>query len=240
MKRSIAFSKNLNSLDDALPAIGNFRKSTEGQSFFNTVEADDSDADLIAQIQQPKKFHCHKSFVSYYSLDHVPTSSSSQSPHKRVSIDSPSKFPELPPCDFLTTGCARFDNILTLKENENKKRCIVTASPSEDNLYEMGLSTLFAPPRLPQLTINLMKANLIDVGSEVTEPGCSPSSIAVIDEENEDDYSRKQIGIEILSLCAIRPVHPPTSCPNPTKSTTPTRNGRLITCPRRASLVNWE
>lgn len=245
MKRSIAISKNLNSLDDTLPAIGPNRKITAQQCHFNMIEEDDSDADFIAQIQQPKKFHCHKSFVNYYSVDNrvagsgtASSSSSSQSPFRKVSLGSVTPLPDLPPCDFLTTGCARFDSILSLKENEKKKRCIVTAHPSEENLYEKCLSTQFAAPRLPHLSINLTKVNYIDEEVVVAEPGCSPNSVATINDETSDDFDRKQIELGLLSICAVRPAHPPATCSKPTTSATPLRNGRTIICARRSSLVD--
>ena len=236
MKRSIAFSKNLNSLDDSLPALGVNRKHNNGFTNFNTIEADESDSEFIAQIQEPKRFQCHKSFVNYYSVDHLPTrndsaGSSSQSPHRKITKESRTTFPELPFCDFLSTGCARFDSILSLKENECKKRCIVTAHPSDENLFERG-SSLFAPPsKISQLTINLKEVNLISQGLVATEPGCSPNSIAVISEENGGDYTMKQMGIEVHC-----PLIAPPLCTN-SATTTSLRNDRSTACPRIPSLV---
>lgn len=245
MKRSIAFSKNLNSLDDSLPAIGPHRKLNADQCHFHMIEADDSDADFIAQIQQPKKFHCHKSFVDYYSIDNgmagngsAQSSSSSQSPFRKVSLGTVTPLPDLPPCDFLTTGCARFDSILSLKENENKKRCIVTTHLSEEILFERCLSMQFTAPRLPHLSINLTKVNYIDEEVVVAEPGCSPNSVAAINDETSDEFGIKQIGLGLLTIRAVRPAHPPTVCLKPPTSTTPLRNGRTIIQARRSSLVD--
>ena len=238
MKRSIAFSKNLNSLDDSLPAVGGVnRKHHNGFTNFNRIEADESDSDFIAQIQEPKRFQCHKSFVNYYSVDHLPTrkesagSSSSQSPYRKISKESRTTLPELPLCDFLSTGCARFDSILSLKENESKKRCIVTAHPSDENLFVRGSSLFIPPSKVSQLTINLKEVNLISQGLVATEPGCSPNSIAVINEESGVDYTRKQMGIEVLC-----PLIAPPLCTNLT-TTTSLRNDRSTTCPRIPSLV---
>lgn len=241
MKRSIAFSKNLNSLDDSLPAIGPHRKLNSDQCHFNMIESDDSDANFIAQIQQPKKFHCHKSFVDYYSVDDgmagngsANSSSSSQYALRKVSIGTVTPLPDLPPCDFLTTGCARFDSILSLKENENKKRCIVTAHHPEEILFERCLSMQFSAPRLPHLSINLTKVNYIDEEVVNAEPGCSPNSIAAINDETSDEYGIKQIGLGLLAVCTARPAHPPAVCLKPVTSTTPLRNGRTIIHARRS------
>jgi hypothetical protein len=245
MKRSIAFSKNLNSLDDSLPAIGPHRKLNSDQCHFNMIETDDSDADFIAQIQQPKKFHCHKSFVDYYSVDKeiagigsANSSSSSQYPLRKVSLGTVTPLPDLPPCDFLTTGCARFDSILTLKENEHKKRCIVTAHLSEEILFEKCISMQFTAPRLPQLSINLTKVNYIDEEVVVAEPGCSPNSVAAISDETSDEFGIKQIGLGLLTARAVRPAHPPTVLLKPATSTASLRNGRTIIHARRSSLVD--
>ena len=236
MKRSIGFSKNLNSLDESLPALGGVnRKHNNEFTNFNTIEADESDSDFIAQIQGPKRFQCHKSFVNYYSVDHLPTrmetaGSSSQSSYRKISKESRTALPELPFCDFLSTGCARFDSILSLKENESKKRCIVTAHPPDEILFERS-SSLFIPSKISQLTINLKEVNLISQGLVATEPGCSPNSIAVINEETGVDYTRKQMGIEVHCPLIVPPL-----CTNST-TTTSLRNDRSTACPRVPSLV---
>ena len=243
MKRSIGFSKNLNSLDNTLPAINMNRAAFDLQSQVNTKEEDDSDSDFISEIMRPKNFQKHKGFVSYYSTGSSSSSKSNggHSPYlmKRVSIDTPLQLPDLQPYDFMTTGCEKFDRILSLKEDANKKRCITPTLLGDTLVYQDQLSVSF-PPKLPQLTINLSKVNFIDAEGKVTEVRNSPISVAVVDEIEEEfnRESREDIGAEILSLCTLIPL-PPTVLPKaPNTPSASARNGRSLMCVRRAAVVN--
>ena len=90
----------------------------------NTIEEDNSDADFLEQIMRPKSFQKHKGFVTHFTAESSATRSDSRD--RSISPDymsrMPFQLPDLPQCDFVATGCERFDKILSLKEDANKKR----------------------------------------------------------------------------------------------------------------------
>lgn len=219
MKRSIGFSKNLSTLDGSLPAIN-------ANWMVNTIEEDDSDSNFISQIMRPKSYKHNKEFMSYYSMDPIAATDdqiafSAAASIKRVSIDTPSQLPEVSQCDFMTSGCEKFDKILTLKEDRNKKRCMTPNLSTNDFADEDHISIAF-PPRLPQLTINLSKVNYID--GEVRN---SPISVTAVDEETVSIILSKQSPRSTSILCPKPPNTPPTL-----------RDGRALICARRSQLAN--
>ena len=237
MKRSIGFSKNLSTLDGALPGINHNRIFLgQQQCLINTIEEEESDSNFISQLMQPKNYKHHKGFMSYYTMDPIAAigeaiAISAIMPIKCVSIDTPLQLPEVYHCDFMTSGCEKFDRILTLKEDRNKKRCMTPNLSRNEIIYEDHISIAF-PPRLPHLTINLSKVNYIDADGKIQEVRNSPISVTAVDEE-------------ILAIenndSTVHSVHSPRSssisCPVP-PNTPPLRGGRALICARRSQLAN--